>query len=55
MFTSTFAVGVIVLALRPSGRFHFSDGGSTIDNAVAVAGYVVVRMAMIFLWLRAAR
>ena len=37
---------MIVLALKPSGSFHSSDEGSTIDNAVAVAGYVVVRVAM---------
>ncbi len=48
-------VGVIVLALGLPQVFHSIDAGSTIDSAVAVAGYVVMRVAMIFLWLRAAR
>ena len=48
-------VGVIVLALGLPQVFHSIDEGHTIDNAVTVAGYVVMRLSMIFLWLRAAR
>jgi low temperature requirement protein LtrA len=48
-------VGVIVLALGLPPVFHSIDAGHTIDNSVTVAGYVVMRLSMIFLWLRAAR
>ena len=48
-------VGVIVLALGLPEVFHSIDAGHTIDNTVTVAGYVVMRLSMIFLWLRAAR
>ena len=48
-------VGVIILALGLPQVFHSIDAGHTIDNTVTVAGYVVMRLSMIFLWLRAAR
>jgi low temperature requirement protein LtrA len=48
-------VGVIVLALGLPQVFHSIDEGHAIDNTVAVAGYVLMRLSMIFLWLRAAR
>jgi low temperature requirement protein LtrA len=48
-------VGVIILALGLPQVFHSIDEGHTIDNSVTVAGYVVMRVSMIFLWLRAAR
>jgi low temperature requirement protein LtrA len=48
-------VGVIVLALGLPRVFHSIDAGTTIDNTATVAGYVVMRVPMIFLWLRAAR
>jgi low temperature requirement protein LtrA len=48
-------VGVIILALGLPPVFHDIDEGHTIDNSVTVAGYVVMRVSMIFLWLRAAR
>jgi low temperature requirement protein LtrA len=48
-------VGVIILALGLPQVFHSIDEGHTINNAVTVAGYVVMRLSMIFLWLRAAR
>ena len=48
-------IGVVVLALGLPQVFNSIDEGHTIDNAVAVAGYVVMRLSMIFLWLRAAR
>ena len=48
-------VGVIVLALGLPAVFHSIDAGTIVDNRLTVAGYVVMRVAMIFLWLRAAR
>jgi low temperature requirement protein LtrA len=48
-------VGVIILALGLPQVFHSIDEGHTINNTVTVAGYVVMRLSMIFLWLRAAR
>jgi low temperature requirement protein LtrA len=48
-------VGVIILTLGLPPVFHSIDAGHTIDNSVTVAGYVVMRLSMIFLWLRAAR
>jgi low temperature requirement protein LtrA len=48
-------VGVIILALGLPPVFYSIDAGHTIDNSVTVAGYVVMRLSMIFLWLRAAR
>jgi low temperature requirement protein LtrA len=44
-------VGVIVLALGLPRVFHSIDEGTTIDNTATVAGYVVMRVPMIFLWL----
>ena len=48
-------VGVIVLALGLEQVFASIDESGAIDNRVAVAGYVVMRVPMIFLWARAAR
>ena len=48
-------VGVIVLALGLPAMFESIDAGETVDNRVMVAGYVVMRVAMIFQWGRAAR
>lgn len=48
-------VGVTVLGLGLPQLFHSIDAGHSIDNRVIVAGYVVMRIAMVFLWLRAAR
>ncbi len=48
-------VGVIILALGLQPLFQSIDEGHSVDNAVTVAGYVVMRVAMLFLWLRAAR
>ena len=48
-------VGVIVLALGLPDMFESVDEGDTVDNGVMVAGYVVMRVAMVFQWLRAAR
>ncbi|WP_091321898.1 low temperature requirement protein A [Geodermatophilus ruber] len=48
-------VGVLVLALGLPAVFASLDRGDTVDNGVMVAGYVVMRIAMVFQWLRAAR
>jgi low temperature requirement protein LtrA len=48
-------VGVIVLALGLPDVFESIDEGGAIDNRVMVAGYVVMRVAMVFQWGRAAR
>ena len=48
-------VGVIVLALGLPAMFESIDEGDTVDNRVMVAGYIVMRVAMVFQWERAAR
>lgn len=47
-------IGVVVFALGIPAMFH-SLGEDAIDNRVVVAGYVVMRFAMIAQWLRAAK
>ena len=53
--TMTLMVGVIVLALGLAQMFSSLDAGNTLDLHVMVAGYVVMRVPMVFLWARAAR
>jgi low temperature requirement protein LtrA len=53
--TMTLMLGVIVLALGLAQMFSSLDAGSTLDMHVMVAGYVVMRVPMVFLWARAAR
>jgi low temperature requirement protein LtrA len=48
-------VGVLVLALGLPAMFHSIDVGHGLDNSVMVAGYVIMRIAMIVQWLRAAK
>jgi low temperature requirement protein LtrA len=48
-------VGVIILALGLEQMFASIDHGSTLDNGVMVAGYVVMRTSMLFLWSQATR
>lgn len=48
-------VGVVVLALGLPQMFHAVDRGHHLGNEVMVAGYVVMRIAMVLQWLRAAR
>ena len=43
-------VGVIVLALGLEQAFASIDEGDVLDNGVMVAGYVVMRVPMVFLW-----
>ena len=48
-------LGVIVLALGLEQAFASIEEGDVLDNGVMVGGYVVMRVPMVFLWLRAAR
>ncbi|MGV0745896.1 low temperature requirement protein A [Mycolicibacterium sp. XJ870] len=48
-------VGVIILALGLPQMFTSVEHGGHVDNAVLVAGYVVMRIALVGQWLRAAR
>lgn len=47
--------GVVVLALGLSDMFASLDAHEGIDNRMMVAGYVVMRVALVVQWLRAAR
>src|ERR1700758_1863828 len=47
--------GVIILALGLPQTFASIEEGRHIDNRVMVAGYVVMRVAMVAQWLRAAK
>lgn len=47
--------GVLILALGLPAMFESIDAGETLDNGVMVAGYVIMRMAMIAQWVRVAR
>lgn len=47
-------VGVVVVALGVPDVFHSLDTGHGLDNGVVVAGYVVMRVAMVAQWLRLA-
>lgn len=48
-------VGVLILALGIPDVFASIEKGEYLDNAVVVFGYVIMRVAMIFQWLRAAK
>ncbi|WP_350347104.1 low temperature requirement protein A [Agromyces sp. G08B096] len=48
-------LGVIVLALGLPPLFHSLDAGTHVDNGIVVAGYVIMRLSSIALWLRIAR
>ena len=48
-------LGVLVLALGLPQLFTSLDEGRHVDNGVVVAGYVVMRVATVALWLRAAK
>ncbi|WP_106816240.1 low temperature requirement protein A [Microbacterium timonense] len=47
-------VGVLIVALGVPDVFHSMEDGAYLDNTVMVAGYVVMRVATIALWIRAA-
>ena len=48
-------VGACIVALGLPNLFHSIDEGGHVDNRIVVSGYVVMRLAMVFNWLRAAR
>lgn len=48
-------IGVLVLALGLPAVFHSIDEGEHLDNGIVVAGYVIMRIAMVAQWLRAAK
>ena len=48
-------IGVVILALGLPALFESIDEGEYVDNVVIVAGYVVMRVGLLFQWLRAAR
>ncbi len=48
-------LGVLILALGLPAMFESLVHGEHVDNSVMVLGYVVMRVPMLFQWLRAAR
>ena len=48
-------VGVVILSLGLPQMFASIDHGDTLDNHVVVAGYVIMRTALIFLWWQVSR
>jgi low temperature requirement protein LtrA len=48
-------VGVVILALGLSQMFASIEEGVTLDNGVIVAGYVVMRVSLVFLWWQVSR
>lgn len=48
-------IGVLVLAIGLPRMFHSIEHGEHLDNSVMVLGYVIMRVAMVFEWLRAAK
>ena len=53
--TMVVMIGVLIVALGVPPVFESIDEGETLDNGVMVAGYVIMRVATIALWLRVAR
>jgi hypothetical protein len=48
-------IGVLVLAMGLPRLFASIEHGGHLDNSVMVVGYVIMRIAMVFQWLRAGR
>jgi low temperature requirement protein LtrA len=48
-------IGVLVLAIGLPPMFASIEHGAHLNNSVMVLGYVIMRVAMVFQWLRAAR
>jgi low temperature requirement protein LtrA len=48
-------VGVLVISLGLPQTFASLDHGETLDNDVVVAGYVVMRLSLLFLWWQVSR
>ena len=54
LLTMVQMIGVLVFALGLPSMFQSLDDGGTVENGVMVAGYVVMRVALLVGWLRAA-
>ncbi len=48
-------IGVVILAIGLPRAFASIEHGDHLDNSIMVLGYVVMRVAMVFQWLRAAK
>jgi low temperature requirement protein LtrA len=48
-------IGVIVLAIGLPRMFNSIEHGDHFDNGIMVLGYVIMRVALVFQWLRAAK
>lgn len=48
-------IGVLILAMGMPRMFASLEHGGHFDNSIIVLGYVVMRVAMVFQWLRAAK
>ena len=48
-------VGVVILALGIPPVYASIDKGDHVDNRLMIAGFIVMRIAMVALWIRAAR
>jgi low temperature requirement protein LtrA len=48
-------IGVLVLALGLPALFASIEHGEHLDNSIMVLGYVIMRLALVFQWLRAAK
>jgi low temperature requirement protein LtrA len=48
-------IGVLVLAIGLPRMFASIGRGAHLDNSIMVLGYVIMRVALVFQWLRAAR
>ncbi|NYF13083.1 low temperature requirement protein LtrA [Pseudoclavibacter sp. JAI123] len=55
LLTMVQMAGVVILALGLPAMFESIDHGEVLDNRVMIAGYVVMRVALVCQWLRAAR
>lgn len=55
LLTMVQVIGVVVLALGLPRLFESIDEGQHIDNQLLVIGYVIMRIALVAQWLRAAR
>ncbi|HEX3087267.1 MAG TPA: low temperature requirement protein A, partial [Ilumatobacteraceae bacterium] len=55
LLTMVQMIGVLVLALGLPPMFESLDEGVHVDNRVMVAGYVIMRVGLIALWIRVAR
>jgi len=48
-------IGVLMVAIGLPRMFASIEHGQHVDNSVMVLGYVIMRVALLFQWLRAAR